>query len=148
MSKKILSIIFIVFIVLIIFLFYRYLTISQRKNVPQPTPQPTAKPQVVRKPEELPIVRKDEKTGKEIVEIPFNYIVKTVDQEKIVLQKPGGGENDIITYPKESFSVIKVFKNLPEGTISARLSDIAVGQKIKVRNINRGQEIQFYIINP
>lgn len=149
-SEKIVLIILFFFIVLSGFLFYRYLNLSQKKSE-QKTPSqisvsPTPTPKVIRRPEELPVVKKDETTGKEIIEIPFNYLVKSVDSEKIVLQKPGGGEKDIITYPQSLFPVIKVFKSSPQGTTAASLSDITVGQRIKVRNINRGEEIQFYII--
>jgi hypothetical protein len=150
-TNKIILTIFLFFIILISFLLYRYLTINQRKapTKTEGTPSrsiPTPTFEVVRKPEQLPVIKKDETTGKEIIEIPFNYVVKSADQEKIVLQIPGGGERDIITYPQRLFNVIKVFKQSASGTSEGKLSDIAVGQSIKVRNINRGERIEFYII--
>jgi len=104
-ADKILLIIFFISIILVSFLFYRYLTITERKTPiktevapSQSIPTPTF--EVVRKPEQLPVVKKDKTTGKEIIEIPFNYVVKSANQEKIVLQIPAGSERDIITYPQ------------------------------------------------
>jgi hypothetical protein len=147
-AEKTILPIFFLLLILVIFLFFQYLSTynkeKEKKNklVSSSTPTPT----FIRRPEDLPIIKKDEATNKEIIEIPFNYVVKSVSEEKIVLQKPGGSEQDIITYPKDIFNVIKVFKSSPQGETPASLSDIAVGQRIKVRNINRGEEIQFYII--
>lgn len=97
---------------------------------------------------DLPIVKKDETSGKEILEIPFEYEVRSVSDREIILGKPGGGERATITYPKQYFSAIKVFLNKKEGTVSGTLADVEVGKYIKVFNINRGEEIRFYIVNP
>lgn len=97
---------------------------------------------------DLPIVKKDETSGKEILEIPFEYEVRSVSDKEIILGKPGGGERATITYPKQYFSAIKVFLNKKEGTVSGTLADVEIGKYIKVFNINRGEEIRFYIVNP
>ena len=141
-EKNILPI-FLGLFILFIFLLYQYFFIYNKEKKET---QRSISPTVVIKLKDLPIVKRDKVTNKEIIEIPFNYVVKNVSEKEIVLQKPGGGERDIITYPKSIFNVIKVFKSSPQGSAPASLSDIAVGQYIKVRNINRGEEIQFYII--
>ncbi len=97
---------------------------------------------------DLPQIRKDEDTGKEIIEIPFNYEVRSISDREIILGKPGGDKDAIISYPSEIFSKIKVFLNKKEGTASGSLSDIKTNHLIKVFNINRGEEIRFYILNP
>jgi len=146
-TEKNLLVVFFLLLTLVSFLLFQYFFIyNKEKKRALISPSATPTPTFVRRPEELPIVKKDKTTNKEVIEIPFDYVVKSVSEEKIVLQKPGGSEQDIITYPKSIFNVIKVFKSSPQGSAPASLSDIAVGQYIKVRNINRGEEIQFYII--
>lgn len=97
---------------------------------------------------DLPVVKTDETSGKEILEIPFEYEVRSVSDKEIVLGKPGGGERAIVTYPRQYFSLIKVFLNKKEGTVSGTLADVKINKYIKVFNINHGEEIRFYIVNP
>lgn len=157
-KNKSLGLIFLILVLVLGGLFYYYLTLS--KKTPQPTPppsqrQPVQRRQVVRRPEELPKVETEKETGKGIVVVPVTFVVDSISASEIVLKKQGGGEGDIITYPKSLNIKVRTGVTPPEKPTAladidigapADLGDVAVGKTIKVINYNQGEAIYFYIL--
>lgn len=116
-KNKELNLLYFLLFILILIIFglgFYYFKITSPKtpsttqiSTPTPTPIP-----VVRKKEELPKPTVEPTTGKKILDIPIIFVVKSITDDEIILQKEGGKENEIARYKPKTYPV-KVFKNLP-----------------------------------
>lgn len=140
-----LSIFLFILIITVVGLFYYYLNI--KNNTLQETEKKTTDNTQTNqtKQGDRPFVTINPTTNKKIVEVPFVFVVKSITDQEIVLQKEGGGERDIAQYFPQKYP-IKVFKGMPNKATEGVLADLKVGQKIKAINYV-GEAAYFYIID-
>ena len=98
----------------------------------------------VRRPEELPIIKTDPTTQKQVLEIPILFVVRSISSTAILLQKENGEENDTITYYPDKQN-ISVFLGNSSSSPQSSLENLKIGEKIKVQN-NLNNTIYFYIV--
>lgn len=141
---------YVLFLLLILFVIgsvFVYLNINRQTSIlttADITPTPGSSITKTVPQGDLPIVKKDTITKKEIIEIPFNYVIKAINDNEMIFQKENGSEKEVISYYPKTQN-IKVYKGAPPNETTATVTDLKVGQKIKVKNII-GDAIYFYII--